>query len=721
MLRLNEFDIKTGKFLQRIDPATGNCVPRTKDIEYSYLEEWLQQCFFDPADMDGHLSVAKYYDGIQTYDIENLAVKGKELVFTSGSWGFFASPEIADVLMQQPIFDPGEASAHNAVAYGSLIVSDGYSQTKTKGGTTRILVVDNRNRSIGGSELLTEYDPIKDISEQLTAQEIDKLLDILGDGTMLVGTPTMRELLLPEEVSKGIARVFRRKDIELDPIQKRSLLSQYLEQGFLDRSTLKIYGIKPEDIDQEIDRLANETVVQFRAAVTNVPGLMKGTCQTSSWCARLGVDAVVSLDNVKGSQKGGFYSPGIQQQENGDLWINRKKVAKYAYQSVGPQVKGKVPEATLRELNPKSFELAKQAAALAIDPYALGQKLISKVEKRQGRPLFEPDDLDDLSTSEALATVLKADKYGQLTLLPTVDEQLTRTLSRQWKDAATHGITVPSAMAQHHNALKPWEVCNRDLPEGAIVVYYRSPFGNVGAAAVAINNLQVISAEYPESFQKSGVCYLPPWSAEQIAITDFDSDYNGFFVAGVVTDLMVMQKMREQFINITDPQQQYDAALAYIDNLINIEGALISAPEHYPVTVREFVVQNRPENRSLPIPKAKKILHPMLPGEAQSTSISKAWIKTAENPVGIVANLSMILESLSQNITYSGLEDRKSILEQVVQAFRKIDPDVILTDEELVAAGLPPLGFQDRIKTSLANISQEEALIGFSDILQDTL
>jgi hypothetical protein len=728
MLRIPEFDIKTGKSLQKLDPATGESVARTKDIECSYLEEWLQQCFLSGEMGQSQLSVAKYYDGIQVSDIETLVTKGRELVFTSGSLGYFTSPEIADLLRQQPIFESGEASVHNAVAYGSLIVSDGYTQTKTKGGTTRILIVDNRSRSIGDVPL-AEYDPTRETPKQLSRQEVDRLLDIMGDGTMLIGTPTMRDLLLKSEIATSISKVFRQKEIELDPAQSQSLLNDYLEQGYIDQSRLANYGIKSDDIDRAVDSLANRTVVQFRSAISGVSGLMKGTCQTSSWCARLGVDAIVSLDNIKGHRKGdgALYTPGIQEVD-GDLWINRKKVAKYSQQSVGPQVKGKVPEATLSELNPRSIEIARSAASLASDPYSLAQSQVAKVEKNLGRPLLEISELEDpeandLSTAEAFATVLKADRYGQVTLMPVVDEQLTRKLSRQWKDAATHGVTVPSAMAQHHSALKPWEICNRDLPEGSIVVYYRSPFGNVGAAAVGINNLGAISTDYPESFQKRGVSYLPPWTAEQIAITDFDSDYNGYFVAGVVQEpAVILQEMRDRLATVGDnPQEQYEAGLAYIDAMVHKEGSLVSDPEHFPLAVREFLVQNRPENKSLPIPKAKKILHPMLSGEARSSSIARAWAKTAENPVGIVANLSMVLESLSQNITYTEPGQRKAILGKVVQAFQKIDPSVILSDEELVIEGLPALNFHERIKTSLADSATfpEQALVGFASILQD--
>jgi hypothetical protein len=727
MLRIPEFDIKTGKSLQKLDPATGKSVARTKDIECSYLEEWLQQCFLSGEVSQSQLSVAKYYDGIQISDIEKLATKGRELVFTSGSLGYFASPEIADLLRQQPIFDSGEASVHNAVAYGSLIVSDGYTQTKTKGGTTRVLIVDNRSRSIGDAPL-AEYDPTRETPKQLSRQEVDRLLDIMGDGTMLIGTSTMRDLLLKSEIATSISKVFRQKEIELDPAQTQSLLHDYLEQGYIDQSRLANYGIKSDEIDRAVDSLANRAVVQFRSAISGVSGLMKGTCQTSSWCARLGVDAIVSLDNIKGHRKGdgAFYTPGIQEVD-GDLWINRKKVAKYSQQSVGPQVKGKVPEATLNELNPRSIEIAQEAADLASDPYSLAQSQVAKIEKNLGRPLLEISGEDpeenDLSAAEAFATVLKSDRYGQITLMPVVDEQLTRKLSRQWKDAATHGVTVPSAMAQHHSALKPWEICNRDLPEGAIVVYYRSPFGNVGAAAVGINNLGAISTDYPESFQKRGVSYLPPWTAEQVAVTDFDSDYNGYFVAGVVQEPAVtIQAMRDRLATVGDnPQEQYEAGLAYIDAMVHKEGSLVSDPEHFPLAVKEFLVQNRPENKSLPIPKAKKVLHPMLPGEARSSSIARAWAKTAENPVGIVANLSMVLESLSQHITYTEPGQRKRILDKVVQTFQKIDPSVILSNEELAREGLPALNYHERIKTSLADsaTSPEQALVGFADILQD--
>jgi hypothetical protein len=695
MLKVEEFDIKTGKLLTDYDPATGNQIPRTKDVAGSYLEDWLNR---QPLRGDAaRLSVAQFYDGVDEKDVANLIERGKELVFTSGKYGYFASPAMAKALLEDsPIYDRGAASAHNAVAYGSLIISDGVAQTKTASGKVKILLIDNINRSLGEQPLLD-----KD-GQLVPGVDVEKLLDVMGDGTMLVPSRTMKDLLLPQEISEAIETGLNKAQIQPNPDLIQQLQNEYESQGQIRFSKVNLRAATA--INNEIDFKTERTVLQFRAALTDIQGIAKGTAKTSKWAERLGVDAIISLDDVKGATIGGVFDlPGVIEL-NSDLWINRKDIARYGEQSVGAQVKYKLPNATAKEFNPKMLAQAKELADFACDPYALGQKVVEKVERQRQRLLFvdlpagESDESEDLRSHEATALILKSDKYGQIVQLPSIARQLQKSLRSQWLKAATSGIEIPSAMAQHHAALKPWEVCNKDLPDGAIVAYYRSPFGNVGAAAIAINNLRAIEQADPESYNKDGVAYMPPWTAKNIAITDFDSDRNGYFVGFVAKDPHATIKgLRNKLKDISDPDLQYAAGRTEIERLIFAKKDL--APSDYPYAVGEFVKANRPENMPLPIPKDKKVLHPRLTGEHLSVSIGKAWCITAQNPVGKVANQSMILESLAQHITYTPEFKGKELFKKVVKTFKEIDPADIPTDKVLEANGLPALNLGTRIKS----------------------
>jgi hypothetical protein len=722
MLKAREVDIKSGRLLTDYDPETGRQVSRTKDIENSRLEEWLSRQSF--SGNESNLLAAKFYGGVEEGDIEALSLKGQEHIFSSGEYAYFAKPAFAKLLLKDnPIYEYGEASAHNAVAYGSLIISDGVAQTKTYTGKIKVLLVDNEQRSIGDT-------PLRDKEgAEIPAGQIEKLLDVMGDGTMLIPSLTMQELLLDKEISKAIESGLKRADVPVEPELVDLLLSEYQQKGISNLAQASIDVAKI--INAEIDRTAERAVVQFRAALTDVPGIAKGTAKTSQWCERLGVNAIISLDDVKGAEKGGVLDrPGVVDL-NSNLWINRKDVAQYGEQRVGPQVKYKIPNATLTELNPIALGKAQAVAERAVDPYALGQNKIAQVEKQLQRPLFidRPEgipeegkvaEVDGYSSAENVAATIKMDKYGQLLQMPAIARQLNKGLRGDWKDAATTGIEIPSAMAQHHAALKPWEVCNKDLPEGAIVAYYRSPFGNVGAAAIGINNLQVIREGDPESYNKAGVAYLEPWTAKNIAITDFDSDRNGYFVGFVAANPTALIKdLREQLSGISDPGAQYEAGRNAIDRLIQ-QGKELQSGE-YPAVVTEFVEANRPENKPLPIAKDKKILHPLLPGKTISESIAAAWIKTAENPIGKVADRAMILESLAQNITYSDPAQHKQLLQAVAKSFNKINPAAIPKDDQLIAAGLPPLDLPNRIQRVItADINNpDEPLKETVKILED--
>jgi hypothetical protein len=729
MLQFQEFDLKTGKDLTDFNP-TGDShserlrqrTPRVKSVENCYLEKWLQTHQIEPQT----LHVANFYDGVNDSDRLRLEARGKYLICTSGKSGYFTDRLTAELIAKgdssrgiRPIYADGKRSAHNAVAYGSLVVSDGKSATQTKSGNTRILIIDDEQR-LSGSAPLKERD-----GRKIPTKELAHLYDKMGDGTMLASTKLLRGLLLDKEVLLAIDRGLHQSEADVDDdlgdlgewiLQRRgfandtafgedsdSELAGKLLEEFQHTGKIANYYVDlqtAQAIEKKIDRLARSAVLQFRAATPDLPGIAKGTVATSSWCDRLGVDAIVSTNDIKGDN-GRLKEPGIIELDS-FLWVNRKIKAEYSNQSVGAQVKGTIPDATLNELNPMMAAKAAELADVAIDNWQVAANFVAKEEARRERELIidTPEGIDGTeeeprNNRATLSTLLKADKYGQLNQLPNISRQLNKSLRRDRLDVATSGIVVPAAMAQHHSKLEPWEICNRDLPHGAIVAYYRSPFPNVGAAAIAINNLEVLRDRDREAFDKRGVVYMNPWTAKHIAITDFDSDRNGFFV-GYLANGNLPRQLRERLSNLPlTGNERYEAGREVIAQII-LQPDLERGK--FPLAVKEFIEANAPNRKPLPIAKAKKADHPWHEGESLTQAIWRAWDVTANNPTGKVANQSIILQSLASETVYIEPKRKPALLKQIGAAFSEIPPEEVPSDEYLVEHGLPPMQLADKIE-----------------------
>jgi hypothetical protein len=540
MLSIPYLDIKTRKGLTEL-ALDGARQVKQKEVNNSYLEHWLDQ----HGIQNSQFWVGQFYDrkDVNTIQmLERLERDGKILVFTNGDMGYFADPSTAELLTEgdqargiEPIFADDRHSPHNFVAYGSLVASDGISST-TIGSTqqkSRILIIDDKQREHGSQPLIDAQ------GSSLSLSELEKLYDKMGDGTMLISEAIMQQLILPQEQEAIAQKVIQAAGITLEQLPERFDL--------LDR------------VEQQIGQFVRQTATQFRAASTDFPGEIKGTMATSQWCERLGVDAIISVSDIKGADER-LLEPGIK--EVSDWWVNRKSDGKWGDQKVGPQVKGTIPEATLHEFNPKLKESAEALSKVASDPIKLLQHYVAQKDKR--RELIqaeseESDDSGDTASEGWLYEVGKADTFGLLYGLGKVNYELERTIQKERVDIAVAGIYVPSAMAQHHAQLQPWEVSNADLPHGSIVAYYRSPFANVGAAAIGINNTQILRERDPEASQKVGVSYLNPWTAQNIAITDFDKDANGYFVGALPQS------------RSNDLPQQIRATLAHTANLSSAE------------------------------------------------------------------------------------------------------------------------------------------------------
>jgi hypothetical protein len=715
MLQFQEFDLKTGNDLTDFNPV-GERTPKVKPINNCYLENWFQAHRIEPQG----LYVANFYNGVNDADRLRLEAKGKYLICTSGKSGYFTDRTTADLIAKgdksrniSPIYADGIRSAHNAVAYGSLIVSDGKAATQTKSGNSRILIIDDEQRT-SGAVPLTDCD-----GRKIPAKQLEDLYDKMGDGTMLASTKLLRGLLLNKEILLAIDRGLQRTEDSqdedlgdlgewidnafgdsLDPDLAGKLLNEFKSTGRIANYYVDLQTA--QSIECKIDRLARSLVLQFRAATPDLPGIAKGSVATSSWCERLGVDAIVSTNDIKGDN-GRLKEPGIVELES-FLWVNRKIKAEYSNQSVGAQVKGTIPEATLNELNPMMAAKSAELAELAVDNWQVAARFVAKDKTRRERELIidTPEGIDGTGDDEprnnraTLAKLLAADKYGQLTQLPNIGRQLNKSLRRDLLDVATSGIVVPAAIAQHHSKLEPWEVCNRDLPHGAIVAYYRSPFPNVGAAAIAINNLEVLRDRDREAFDKRGVVYLNPWTAKHVAITDFDGDRNGFFVGYLANDNLPGQ-LRERLSNIPfDGANRYEAGREVIAQTI-LQPDLERGK--FPLTVKEFIEANAPDRKPLPIAKAQKADHLWHDNEPLTQAIWRAWDVTANNPTGKVANQSMILQSFATETVCIEPQRKIGLLKQIGAAYSEIPIEAIPSDEYLVDRGLPPMQLAAKIES----------------------
>ena len=682
MLQVSRFDIKTGKSVQ--ESLEGSQRSTIKQIEHAYLEHWLVT-----NGTEAQFSVARLYESVNDSDRLRLESEGKVLAFSSGSEGYFTDSATAQLMTQgsetvTPIYANDRNSPHNSVAYGGLITSDGVAATTIR--SARILVIDDEGRTHGDTSLRDKN------GRPITARELAALYDKMGDGTMLVSVRTMQSLQTSEEREKIALRAAEKSGVSGD------FSTLFQEMPAADTAV----AIS----DRQEEALARRSVVQFRAASPDLPGIAKGTVASSRWCDRLGVDAIISSNDIKGDD-GQLAAPGLRVVSN--FWINRKATAQYGQQSVGPQVKYCIPETTRLEINPKVQVQAAELAQVTGDFAALSQRYVEHKEKERARPYQELEaDTPQATRPDWLYDTLSADKYGQLTDQAKVVDGLSRYVRSEWLRLATNGTSVPSAMAQHHSQLKPWEVCNKDLPHGAIVAYYRSPFPNVGAAVIAINNVEVIRELDREAFSKQGVAYLSPWTAKNIAITDFDGDMNGFFVGYQATGPDLPQQIRAELaaVEVLPPNQQYEAGRALFERMIQqLEQGQENriTPDEHPLAVKEFAEQNAPKVRPPEVIKQTKEKHSWQEGESHAAATWRAWEITADNPTGKVANAGMSLQALALEMNYSPVDKKEPLLEQISEHCTKFLEKVgagrvfIPDDDWLSSQGFSPF-YRERIE-----------------------
>ena len=282
MIQSEQFDVKTGKPIQVV--IDGQWQPAIKQIEHSYLEHW---CLTNGIETDNRFSVAQFYESVHDADRRQLEFEGKYLVFSSGSEGYFTDSETAQLMTLgsqtvEPIYAGDRNAAHNAVAYGGLIASDGVASTAFS--SARVLVIDNVKRT-HGSEPLVGWD-----GQIVSEEELQPLYDKMGDGTMLIRLSTMDSLTTSDEREQITVKAFAKAGISADITNLGADLDR-VDQ---------VADVAIASVDRRLGHQADTGVYQFRAASPDFPGIAKGTVTYSSWAERLNVDAIISIDDIKG-------------------------------------------------------------------------------------------------------------------------------------------------------------------------------------------------------------------------------------------------------------------------------------------------------------------------------------------------------------------------------------------------------------------------------------
>ena len=92
----------------------------------------------------------------------------------------------------------------------------------------------------------------------------------------------------------------------------------------------------------------------------------------------------------------------------------------------------------------------------------------------------------------------------------------------------------------------------------------------------------------------------------------------------------------------------------------------------YPLAVQEFIDRNDPDLKPPDIAKQPKEKHPWHEGESRSAATWRAWQKTADSPIGKVANVGMILQSLAWETQYCPEEKKESLLQEISSSYEKL-------------------------------------------------
>lgn len=583
-----------------------------KEINHTLLEHLVEVEQQRVGHWQTRYVTAQIYEGVTAADLDAFRSLDLELVLTNSKWAYFTDAQTAALVRRQV------ARSSDAIAYGSLFLSNANASTVQS--EAKILVLD----------------------DAATAQDVIAQLP---------------------HIHKALGNHFNESDL-IEIHQKLgdcyNLVSSHLAHAVAYSSRQK----QPKDPER--------SPFQFRAGSPEIPGVIKGTCRVSVWCDRLQVDAILSLSSFKATQQLSGEKPqlvGVQTVSN--FFFANKSYAATTQQKRGLQPALVTPEATQQEVLPKLVEKAIAAAQIQANPQAATTYYLSVAERRQQQQIEPDEDNSEADDSEevevnyidSISEILKADPFQQMQGHPKVIDAIAKVLHHEWMDTVTVGVYSPSAIAQPHAALKPWECCFRELPHGALVALYRAPLGNIAGIGTFINNIEQLRETDSEAFRQQGVIYLNPWSAANVLITDFDGDRNAI-VPGytAVSPGATVYSLQEQLQDVLDPHTAYETAQSLFRTAI--QDPTIFTPAESPIFVAEVLDKNRSEVRPIAANKEPKI-------ERQGT-IEECAIHAANNPTGIVANLGMKIDSLYWDIGYLAPEQRPAYLQQICSHYAKI-------------------------------------------------
>jgi hypothetical protein len=554
------------------------------------------------------LAVGKMYDGITERDIERLQEQGLYLILANGRTAYFGDREISEKVSQE-IF----TNHSDAVAYGSLPVSE--AKTSIYKESARILIIDDETLS-------------KDPDTGIYQADWGKELITLSNG-----------ITLSNKAMGAIA----------------SKLGD-------------CYSLISPELANQLKAEPNRPF-QYRAAVPEWQGVIKGTCRASLLCQALEVDGIIAKSSIKGDNK--TTTTGIHEIS---LFWSRKEDAKFTEQKLGTQALVFFPEGVQADVLPKLKIKAERLAEAQSDPRKVAQLYIERHEKRQQQrqeetgdranitPIIEPELALELGLSpqenttaneieretvtspneeyqDWLYDILKTDLieggHCQILEMEDIAKRLREFLQSEWQEVATGGVYVPSGIAQPHNQLQEGEVSFTGLPDGAEVAIYRSPVANAANFDVFTNNLTVLRELDPEAYRQRGVCYLNPNDAKRLVI-DFDGDRVGIIPSQLTSDQQASSKR---------------------------------TIEQYPTLIQEIIDKNLPESKPIQVEKEKKIPRDAANGFA---NLASAAVNAADNPTGRVANLGMRLEALRWDAQYIPESERSEYLQDIGKHFQKL-------------------------------------------------
>jgi hypothetical protein len=276
------------------------------------------------------LAVGKMYDGITERDIERLQEQGLHMILANGRTAYFGDRAIAEKVSTE-IF----TNHSDAVAYGSLPVSE--AKTSIFKESARILIIDdetlNKNPDTGNYQADWGKQPI-----------------ILSNGITI------------SDKAMG-------------------LIASKLGDS---------YSLISPELATQLQSEPNRPF-QYRAAVPEWQGVIKGTCRASLLCQALEVDGIIAKSSIKGDNK--TTTTGLHEIS---LFWSRKEDAKFTEQKLGTQVLVFFPEGVQADVLPKLKIKAERLAESQSDPRKIAQLYIERHEKRQQQRQEEVAERDNI-------------------------------------------------------------------------------------------------------------------------------------------------------------------------------------------------------------------------------------------------------------------------------------------------------------------------------------